>query len=104
MIDATQLSAPISAFRVETVKESILLETVGKLLQDILDLLANASTDASDNSSHLGRTQNRKRRKWFSRKYYASMMNLKEFYKGSIGKTFTGILSNALNKNFGRNH
>ena len=31
-------------------------------------------------------------------------MNIKEFYEDNIGKTFTGILSNALNKNFGRNH
>ena len=45
MIDTNQLSALISAFRVETEKESISPETVGKLLQDILDLLANASTD-----------------------------------------------------------
>ena len=46
MIDITQLTSLISAFRVETEKESISPETVGKLLQDILDLLANASTDA----------------------------------------------------------
>ncbi len=46
MIDTNQLSALISAFRVETEKESISPETVGKLLQDIVDLLATASTDA----------------------------------------------------------
>ena len=46
MIDTNQLSALISAFRVETEKESISPETVGKLLQDIIDLLAGASTDA----------------------------------------------------------
>ena len=44
MIDTDQLSALISAFRVETEKESISPETVGKLLQDIVDLLATAST------------------------------------------------------------
>ena len=55
------------------------------------------------NSGDLGRAKKRKRRKWFSRKYYASVMNLKEFYEDNIGRTFTGILSNALNKNFGRN-
>ena len=37
MIDTNQLSALISAFRVETEKESISPETVGKLLQYILD-------------------------------------------------------------------
>ena len=46
MIDTNQLSTLISAFRVETEKESISPETVGKLLQDITDLLENASTDA----------------------------------------------------------
>ena len=37
MIDTNQLSALVSAFRVETEKESISPETVGILLQDILD-------------------------------------------------------------------
>ncbi len=37
MIDTNQLSALVSTFRVETEKESISPETVGKLLQDILD-------------------------------------------------------------------
>ncbi|MBR6248756.1 MAG: hypothetical protein IKQ89_07145 [Muribaculaceae bacterium] len=46
MIDVYQLTSLISAFRVETEKESISPETVGKLLQDIVDLLATASTDA----------------------------------------------------------
>ena len=46
MIDVSQLTSLISAFRVETEKESISPETVGKLLQDIVDLLATASTDA----------------------------------------------------------
>ena len=43
MIDTTQLTQLISAFRVETEKESISPETVGSLLQNITDLLANAS-------------------------------------------------------------
>ncbi|MBP3737551.1 MAG: hypothetical protein J6I72_00690 [Muribaculaceae bacterium] len=46
MIDTDQLTSLISAFRVETEKESISPETVGKLLQDIVDLLSTASTDA----------------------------------------------------------
>ena len=44
------------------------------------------------NSGDIGRTKVRQRRKWFSRKYYASVMNIKEFYKTNIGKAFTGIL------------
>ena len=31
--------------------------------------------------------------KWFSRKYYASVMNLKEFYEENIGATFAGLIS-----------
>ena len=44
------------------------------------------------NSGDIGRTKVRQRRKWFSRKYYASVMNIKEFYENNIGKSFTGIL------------
>ncbi len=46
MIDTAPISAPIATFRVEAGKESISPETIGKLLQDILDLLATAGTDA----------------------------------------------------------
>mgnify|MGYP007056184492 CR=1 FL=1 len=45
------------------------------------------------NSGDLGRAKKRKRRKWFSRKYYASVMNLKEFFESNIGRSFTGILA-----------
>ena len=44
------------------------------------------------NSGDLGRAKKRQRRKWFSRKYYASVMNIKEFYEDNIGRSFTGIL------------
>ena len=44
------------------------------------------------NSGDIGRAKVRQRRKWFSRKYYASVMNIKEFYETNIGKAFTGIL------------
>ena len=56
------------------------------------------------NSGDIGRTKVRQRRKWFSRKYYASVMNIKEFYEDNIGRSFTGILCSALSKDFGRNH
>ena len=48
------------------------------------------------NSGDIGRAKVRQRRKWFSRKYYASVMNIKEFYETNIGKAFTGILCSAL--------
>lgn len=53
------------------------------------------------NPGDIGRAKKRKRRRWFSRKYYASVMNIKEFYEDNLGRQFTGIISNALNKNFG---
>ena len=56
------------------------------------------------NSGDLGRAKKRQRRKWFSRKYYTSVMNIKEFYEDNIGRSFTGILCSALSKDFGRNH
>ena len=46
------------------------------------------------NSGDIGRAKVRQRRKWFSRKYYASVMRLKEFYEDNVGRSFTGILSN----------
>ena len=56
------------------------------------------------NLGDLGRAKKRKRRRWFSRKYYASVMRLKEFYEENIGRTFCGILSSALSKDFRQNH
>ena len=49
MIDTNQLTALVSAFRVETEKESISPETVGKILQDIADLLATATSESEYN-------------------------------------------------------
>ena len=49
MIDIQQLTSLISAFRVETEKESISPETVGSLLQAIADLLATATSETEYN-------------------------------------------------------
>ena len=45
------------------------------------------------NSGDIGRTKRRQRRKWFSTKYYASYMNIKEFYEENLGWQFAGIIS-----------
>ena len=55
------------------------------------------------NSGDIGRAKVRQRRKWFSRKYYASVMNIKEFYESNIGKAFTGTLMR-LNHSYGNSH
>lgn len=36
----------------------------------------------------------RERRPWFSPKYYASVMNLRDFYAESIGREFVGMFAN----------
>lgn len=45
------------------------------------------------NSGDLGREKVRGRRRWFSRKYYASVMNIKEFFADNLGRQYQGILS-----------
>ena len=45
------------------------------------------------NSGDLGLEKVRGRRRWFSRKYYASVMNIKEFFADNLGKEYQGILS-----------
>lgn len=53
----------------------------------------------------IGRPKVRQRRRWFSIKYYASFMNIKEFYADNLGKEFIGIINEALDDyNFRRNH
>ena len=49
------------------------------------------------NSGDIGRNKVRRRRRWFSRKYFASVMNLQEFYADSLGREFCKTVSNALN-------
>lgn len=45
------------------------------------------------NSGDLGRTKIRQRRRRFSRKYYASVMNIKEFFADNLGKEYQGIIA-----------
>lgn len=49
------------------------------------------------NGGDIGRSNPRKRRRWFSRKYFASVMNIQEFYADSVGREFCTAVSNALN-------
>ena len=57
------------------------------------------------NSGDLGKPKVRKARHWFSRKYYMSVMNIKEFMADSLGRQFMGIVAEALDqKKFSRNH
>ena len=49
------------------------------------------------NSGDLGHEKVRGRRRWFSRKYYASVMNIKEFFADHLGRQYQGILSDIFN-------
>lgn len=46
------------------------------------------------NSGDIGREKKRQRRRWFSTKYYASVMNLRDFMAESLGREFTGMFAN----------
>lgn len=49
------------------------------------------------NSGDIGRANGRHRKRWFSRKYFASVRNIQEFYADSLGQEFCRAISNALN-------
>ncbi len=46
------------------------------------------------NPGDLGHDKVRQRRPWFSPKYYASVMNLRDFYAESLGREFVGMFAN----------
>lgn len=46
------------------------------------------------NGGDIGREKVRQRRLWFSPKYYASVMNLRDFYAESLGYEFVGLFAN----------
>lgn len=57
------------------------------------------------NSGDIGRQKVRKRRRWFSRKYYASVMNIRDFLADNLGKEFCGAVADSFDeKNFRSNH
>jgi hypothetical protein len=57
------------------------------------------------NSGDLGHERKRKKRPWFSRKYYASVMNLRDFFAENSAKEFVGIVAQALDDKYVRyNH
>lgn len=51
------------------------------------------------NSGDLGEgyTNRRKRKRWFSRKYFASVMNIQEFFADNLGRDCALTIANALN-------
>lgn len=50
------------------------------------------------NPGDLGHNKNRRRKRWFSRKYYASVMNLQEFFADNLGQESCSLISAALSR------
>ena len=49
------------------------------------------------NSGDIGRANGRKRKRWFSRKYFASVMNIQEFFADNLGRDCCLAIADALN-------
>lgn len=54
------------------------------------------------NPGDIGRENKRKRKRWFSRKYFASVMNIREFFADNLGKDLADTVSNALTRDLSR--
>lgn len=57
------------------------------------------------NSGDIGRDKVRQRRRWFSKKYFSSVMNIRDFFADNLGKEFQGIIADSFDdKIFRRKH
>ena len=56
------------------------------------------------NKGDIGREKKRIPKPWFSKKYYASVMNLRDFMAVSIGQEFVGLVAKALDDKYRRYH
>lgn len=57
------------------------------------------------NSGDIGRERKRQKKPWFSRKYYDSVMNLRDFLADNIAHEFVGIVARSLDDKYVRyNH
>lgn len=57
------------------------------------------------NLGGINRDRKRQPRRWCSRRYYASVMNLRDFMADSIGQEFVGLVARAIDDKYRRyNH
>ena len=57
------------------------------------------------NKGDMGRKKVRQKKPWFSRKYYASVMNLRDFLADNMAKEFVGVMAQSLDDKYLRyNH
>lgn len=54
------------------------------------------------NPGDLGYPNRRKRKKWFTTKYYASVMNIREFMADNLGQYGALVIANAINPDYMR--
>ena len=50
------------------------------------------------NSGDIGRAKVRQRRPWFSKRYYASVLNLRDFFGDNLGHEFQGIMADTFER------
>ena len=50
------------------------------------------------NSGDIGHAKVRQRRPWFSKKYYASVLNLRDFFGDNLGHEFQGIMADTFER------
>ena len=50
------------------------------------------------NSGDLGHAKVRQRRPWFSKRYYASVLNLRDFFGENLGQEFQGIMADSFER------
>ena len=56
------------------------------------------------NHGDIGREKKRIAKKWFSKKYYASVMNIRDFLSENLAEEFTGLVAKSLDDNYRRYH
>lgn len=49
------------------------------------------------NKGDIGRPKVRERRRWFSKKYYTSVLNLRDFIADNVGQEFCGVFTEMFN-------
>ena len=50
------------------------------------------------NSGDIDRAKVRQRRPWFSKRYYASVLNLRDFFGDNLGREFQGIMADTFER------
>lgn len=50
------------------------------------------------NSGDIGHAKVRQRRPWFSKRYYASVLNLRDFFGDNLGREFQGIMADTFER------